>query len=117
MRKDELIKRIYSVPCNSAWKRGVIDTAIDMLCMIDDDDITCNSSFYNGADSAINASYGGSFLVYDGDIAIRFCTTSELKRKKGGELSPNSRETWLDVQARAIFQARKLIIRILKNNQ
>lgn len=117
MKKVELINYIYSATHASAWKRGVIDTAIDMVCMIDGDYVTVDSPFYNGADSALSASYGGVFLIYDVDIARRFCTHSELKRKKGGELPPNSRETWLDLQARAIFQAKQLIIRILTDNE
>ena len=34
---------------------------------------------------------------------------SEFRKTKGGEKQPNSRETWLDVQAQALFQAEKLI--------
>ena len=59
----------------------------------------------NGAGTWREYSYGGSALFYDGDIAERLCTPSELKKKRGGELNPNSRETWLDVQARALNQA------------
>lgn len=49
-------------------------------------------------------------LIYDGDIAERLCTPSEYKRKRGGDFQPNSRETWLDVQARALYQAARWII-------
>lgn len=59
----------------------------------------------NGAGTWLEYSYGACALVYDGDIAERLCTPSELKKKRGGELNPNSRETWLDVQARALNQA------------
>ena len=31
-------------------------------------------------------------MIYDSDIAERLCTPSELKRKRGDELPPNSRE-------------------------
>ena len=50
-------------------------------------------------------SWGGCSLIYDYDIAKRLCTPSEYKRKKGGELNPNSHEQWLDTQARALYQA------------
>lgn len=63
----------------------------------------------NGADSWGQYSRDGSALVYDDDIAERLCTPSELKRKHGGKLAPNKRETWLDVQSRALFQAAELI--------
>lgn len=69
------------------------------------------SIMLNGADDWSAYSWGGSALIYNGDIAETLCTPSELKRKKGGELKPNSREEWLDVQARALRQAARRIIR------
>lgn len=51
------------------------------------------------------SSWGGSHLCYDYDIARHYCTPSELKRTRDGERRPNAREEWLDVQARAIYQA------------
>ena len=47
------------------------------------------------------------------DIAKRL-GTSELKKSKNGENKPNSREEWLDTQARALTQAERLIIRLAK---
>ena len=61
------------------------------------------------------ASWGGSYLIYDYEIAERTCNPSELKRTKGGERRPNSREEWLDVQARALFQAYNRIAKIYHN--
>ena len=57
------------------------------------------------------ASWGGSYLIYDGDIAERLCTPSELKKTRNGERRPNSREEWLDVQARALYQAGNRILK------
>lgn len=58
-------------------------------------------------------SYGGSALIYDSQIAARLCTASELKRltTKAGYIKdrPNPRETWLDCQARALYQATALV--------
>lgn len=54
---------------------------------------------------AHESSWGGSHLCYDYDIARHYCTPSELKRTRDGERRPNAREEWLDVQARAIYQA------------
>lgn len=52
-------------------------------------------------------------LIYDGGIYETLCSPSELKRvtRKDGTLrdKANNRETWLDVQARALFQACNLI--------
>lgn len=54
---------------------------------------------------AHESSWGGSHLCYDYDIARHYCTPSELKRSRDGQRRPNAREDWLDVQARAIYQA------------
>lgn len=54
---------------------------------------------------AHHSSWGGSHLCYDYDIARHYCTPSELKRTRDGQRRPNAREEWLDVQARAIYQA------------
>lgn len=100
----------------SAWDRGVTAYSRELL-----GDVVENveGGYYavpqtraeferaamNGADTWAQYSYGACALVYDGDIAERLCTPSELKKKRGGELNPNSRETWLDVQARALSRA------------
>lgn len=54
-------------------------------------------------------SWGGSALIYDTDIAKTLCTPSELRKTHNGTKRPNSREEWLDTQARALFQADILI--------
>ena len=65
----------------------------------------------NGASDWSQYSWGGCSLIYDGDIAERLCTPSELKKTRNGERRPNSREDWLDVQARALYQASNSITR------
>ena len=50
-------------------------------------------------------------MIYDGDIAERLCCPSELKKTRNGERRPNSREEWLDVQARALRQASYMVRR------
>lgn len=100
----------------SAWNRGVTVYAREIL-----GDVVENveRGYYaapqtraefervalNGAKSWAQYSYGGCSLVYDCDIAERLCTPSELKKKRGGDLNPNSSETWIDTQARALNQA------------
>lgn len=49
--------------------------------------------------------HGGNGLIYDTDIAKRLCSPSELRKKRGGELEPSLRESWLDCEARAVGQA------------
>lgn len=70
----------------------------------------------NGASCWEQYSNGGCSICYDADIAARVCTPSELKRKHGGTYEPNSRETWLDVQARALYQACNRIRSICRTN-
>lgn len=59
----------------------------------------------NGADGWPQYSEGGCSLIYDPDIAERLCTPSELKKNRHGDRNPNSWETWLQCQARALHQA------------
>lgn len=100
----------------SAWNRGVTLYARELLGDVAEN---VKGGYYampqtrddfervalNGAKSWAQYSYGGCSLAYDCDIAKRLCTPSELKKTRGGGLNPNSRETWLDVQSRALDQA------------
>ena len=102
----------------SAWSRGVTSYAVDMLQQLTDyykggyisgealeTWATAEAVALNGARDWSAYSWGGSALVYNGDIAAALCTPSELKKTRNGERRPNSREEWLDVQARALGQA------------
>ena len=114
---------IENKPTRSAWSRGVKSYAVELLDelaeniqggYIDPEDLDSpallKKALLNGAADWQQYSDGGCSLIYDGDIAERLCTPSEYKRKRGGDLQPNSRETWLDVQARALHQAARWII-------
>lgn len=105
----------------SAWDKGVTAYAIDLL-----DKYQERAEFegreaasrkeleewlLNGASTWSEYSWGGSALIYNDDIAKRLCNPSELKRTHNGERRPNNREVWLDVQARALAQAAKRLIR------
>ena len=63
----------------------------------------------NGAQDWKQYSWGGSSLIYDSDIAQQLCAPWELKKTDNGRKAPNKNEQWLDVQARALFQAAYLI--------
>ena len=100
----------------SAWDRGVTVYARELLgdvienvergyCAAPQTRGDFERAALNGAGTWRKYSYGACALVCDSDIAERLCTPSELKKKRGGELNPNSRETWLDVQARALSRA------------
>lgn len=124
----EIIKavaeKVEQTKTRSAWDKGVKAYALEMLeemafnaehGYIDADAFsnsrTLRETLLNGAQDWSQYSYGGCSLIYDGDIAERLCNPSELKKTRNGERNPNSRETWLDVQARALGKASYLIIK------
>lgn len=114
MKVIDIRKAIESLPAErSAWRRGVRQYAMDLIENLPDfQDLTpenCRGILLNGAVSWKEWAYGGCGLVYDTDIAERLCTPSELRKKRGGELPPNAKETWLDVEARAVGQAAAVI--------
>ena len=113
---EKALESLNSRTDRSAWDRGVTAYACELLgdvaenvgggyCAAPQTRAEFERAAMNGADTWAQYSYGGCSLVYDSDIAERLCTPSELKKKRGGELNPNSRETWLDVQARALSRA------------
>ncbi|MEE0146226.1 MAG: hypothetical protein UEP80_07630 [Senegalimassilia anaerobia] len=117
MRAEELRAKLESRKDRSAWDRGVTTYAVELVETIEADAIAwanwgeAEKAMLNGAKYWKQYSYGGCSLVYDCDIAERLCTPSELKKKRGGELPPNSGEEWLDVQARALYQAARRVYR------
>jgi hypothetical protein len=103
----ELIEIITATPVRSAWRKGVKAYALEMMEGLDDG--FTQASLLNGAESWRAYSYGGCALIYDADIAERLCASSEYAKTRDGQRAPNARETWLDVQARALGQAATLI--------
>ena len=124
MKDIELVrKELYKRIDRSAWNKGVTKYALDLLYNVelsvrDGKSLKTISDWkaamLNGATDWKEYSYAGCALIYDRDIAKRLCTPSEFKRKRGGELNPNSCETWLHVQARALYQAYIRITHILR---
>lgn len=112
---EEARKELETRKTYSAWERGVTAYALDLLDSLKEaveyykeepaDRATLEKYLLNGATDWRQYSWGGSALIYDGDIAERVCTPSELKKTRNGERRPNSREEWLDTQARALYQA------------
>lgn len=110
----------------SAWGKAVTLYALDLLDDVQEGADNMERLPLDGAELerwALNGpscweqySNGGCSLCYNADIAARVCTPSELKRKHGGAYEPNSRETWLNVQARALNQACNRIRKICRAN-
>lgn len=117
MKKTELLNAIENMKARSAWDRGVKEYAYELVEGLEVEEIPTDSQelkslLLNGADTWKQYSWCGSALIYDCDIAKSLCTPSELKKVKGGERRPNSREEWLDVQARALLQAANRICKL-----
>jgi len=108
----EIVALITATPAHSAWRRGVKAYALEMIEGVEDG--FAQVTLLNGAENWRAYSYGGCALIYDADIAERLCAPSEYAKKRQGERAPNSRETWLDVQARALGQAATLIASTFK---
>lgn len=118
---NEIRARLEAVKTRSCWDRGVKGFALNLLRSYIDICEYCDNNgrpipelneetLLNGADDWNAYCYGGGALVYDGDIAKNLCTPSELKRTDNGNKAPNDREGWQDVQARAYFQAYRMLM-------
>ena len=127
--KEKLINAINEKKARSAWANGVQLYAVEMVEGLDEperarlDTIAATSCLYwfpleklvlNGAKNWKEYAIAGGGLVFYPDIAERLCTPSELKRNGCGSKAPNSRESWYDVEARALTQAFSLIFRCFK---
>lgn len=105
----------------SAWNKGVTIYALELLeeyaerAAYEGRQAANTAEFKewlkNGASDWDQYSWGGSSLIYNSDIAERLCCPSELKKTRNGERRPNSREEWLDTQARALRQAASRLTR------
>lgn len=124
---EKLYQSIESEKQRSAWDKGVTQYALEMVEQLGEqinggyfeelnltESKKVRAALLNGAANWSQYSWGGSALIYNGDIAERLCSPSELKKTRNGERRPNSREEWLDVQTRALFQAANRICRHIR---
>lgn len=119
---DKITADLEARKDRSAWGRGVNAYALELVGELreraayegrnPEPGKECREWMLNGAQDWGQYSWGGSALIYDGDIAERLCCPSELKRNRHGERRPNSREEWLDTQARALTQACNRVARL-----
>jgi len=113
----ELSALITATPARSAWGRGVRAYALEMIEGAEGE-LSSAADLKNelliGAANWREYSYGGCSLIYDSEIAERLCAPGEYRKTREGQRAPNARETWLDVQARALGQAATLIATVAK---
>lgn len=113
--KNEVLQFIeYNANTRSAWGRGVLAYAQDLMKNLPNDWEYSSASLLekellNGASNWEEYSRGGCSLIYNQDICERLSTPSEQKKTLNGERKPNKCEDWLDCQARALYQAFCLI--------
>ena len=122
---DKVAAELEAHKDRSAWGRGVNAYALELVEELKERAAyegrnpepgkECREWMLNGAQDWNQYSWGGSSLIYDGDIAERLCTPSELKKTRHGERRPNSREEWLDTQARALTQACNRVARVYRS--
>lgn len=123
VKVEDLRNKVDSIKARSAWRKGVKLYASDLLDGLEEaidggyfsaEDIKApkllEKQLLNGASDWDQYSWGGCSLCYNGQIAKRLCTASELKKTRNGAKDPNPREKWLDTQARALYQAARLIL-------
>lgn len=124
---EKLYQSIESEKQRSAWDKGVTKYALELVEQLGEqinggyfeelnltESKKVRAALLNGAANWSQYSWGGCSLIYDGDIAERLCSPSELKKTRNGERHPNSREEWLDTQARALFQAANKVCRHIR---
>lgn len=122
--REALCQTIERKNPRSCWDKGVRLYALELLdnlAGLTDEELCSKSQvkrfLLNGASDWKHYSESGCALCYDVDIAHRLCNPTELKQTREGRRSPNSRETWLDVQTRALHQACDLILRNLPRRE
>lgn len=119
-----LREKLENHKARSYWAEGVKDYAAKILATLEgcehfnnmnagEYDYTGSMQNHldalNGAKDWREYSWGGCSLVSNCAIAETLCTPSELKKTRNGARKPNTSEDWLDVQARALFQAQNLL--------
>lgn len=111
---EKIYNEIESIKMRGAWNNGVKEYALMLLNWYIEEasekPLTLETML-NGAKDWKQYAYGGCGVakIWNTDIAETLCNPSELRRTKGGIKAPNARETWQDVEARALYQAYFLI--------
>ena len=119
---DRITAELEARKDRSAWGKGVNAYALELVEALreraeyegrdPESEKECREWMLNGAQDWEQYSWGGSALIYDGDIAERLCCPSEHNKTLNRKGRPNSREEWLDTQARALYQACNRVARL-----
>jgi len=122
MKYDRIrtLQSINARKSRSAWGRAVNEYAYELAESIEDGkefkDINSFAiELLNGACDWREYSEGGCSLISDYEIAERLCTPSEFKKKKQGELPPSRGMSWIELQARALSMASRIVTSNIKS--
>ena len=111
---EKAVSRLENRKLRSCWDRGVrkyaLEIAKNVRWFIEVDGQVPLSSLekaaLSGAKDWESYSYAGCSLIRDKDIALRLATPWQFKHRfDEGRKHPNRKETWIDVQGRALHQA------------
>ena len=92
--KKQLLAAVSAHKCGrSAWARGVKAYAVELVDGLNDSADLSNER------------------LLEKELLNGAANPSELTRCKGGDRQPNSRESWIELQARALWQAASLVRR------
>ena len=124
---SEILSAVKAMPCGRpAWDKGVKELAIfiaENMVGWEYTDIEVNSTkelekvYLNGAANWYEYTRGGCLLIYNDEIAECLCSPAEYRRLEAKNFpDPNPRETWMDVQCRAAWQAWQMIAHVIRYN-
>lgn len=112
----------------SAWAKGVAEYALGLIeeleTNIHDGYVSASvfanvaeleKAMLNGAKNWKQYSESGCAFCYDHQIAKRLCAPWELRKTDYGRKDPNPRESWIDVQSRALYQAFQMVKNAIPN--
>lgn len=109
---ERLINELESLTPRKKWNRGVKAYALELVESAETEITKENANvvLLNGNESWRDYSWNGCALIYDNDIITRLATAAEVEQYQESLIKCDQ---WLDVQARALEHAYKLIIFIL----
>ena len=116
---DFMRSQVNAKRARSAWDKGVMKYALELIDSLEEraayeGETPANIReverwALNGAMDWTQYSEGGCALVYNRQIAERLCAPYELRKTQNGTKYPNPRESWIDVQTRALYQAWNIV--------
>lgn len=112
-----VMERVKAEHMRSPYRQGIQIQAVEMLQELSEKGFPneyssvkeLKEALLNGAKDFKEWTYSGFGLIYDTDIAARFCGPKELKRVQNGLRDPHKGSTWIDMYAQAVNEAYKLI--------